>query len=178
MRSSAVRGFTLLELMTALAVLGVLLGIGIPAFRETMAINRTSAAVNQFITAISLARSEARKRGIPISICAANADQDDCEDTPQWRNGWLVFTDDDGTPGVVDDDDAILQVYPAIPEGFTLTATAPATLSYMRFQRTGGPDVGSSARTLKLARSGCAGEKARQVVIANTGRVSTGKIAC
>lgn len=177
MRLPAARGFTLLELMAAIAVLGILLGIGIPAFREMLAANRMTSVANAMVTAFTVARSEARKRGIPVTLCAANAGQDDCEDKAEWNDGWIVFTDDIGTPGVMDDEDEVLQVFPAPPEGFAVTATLPTTMSYVRFQRSGAPDP-PSARTLKLTRPHCSGSKARQISIASMGRVASAKIAC
>jgi type IV fimbrial biogenesis protein FimT len=178
MRSPAACGFTLLELLTAVAVLGILLGIGVPAFRETMASNRLTSMTNELVTALSVARSEARKRGIPVTVCAATADLDECEDTPEWNAGWIVFTDDIGTPGVLDDDDELLQVFTAPPEGFAVTATNPTTLSYVRFLRSGAPDTLAAARTLKLSRPHCSGTRAREISIAGTGRISSGKKEC
>src|SRR5690606_8981645 len=52
-------GFTLLELLTAIAVLGVLLAIGVPAFTETIRTNRLAAQANDVVQALSMARSEA-----------------------------------------------------------------------------------------------------------------------
>src|SRR5688572_11559184 len=49
MRLLAVRGFTLLELMAAIAVLGILLGIGVPAFREMLAANRLTSVANEMV---------------------------------------------------------------------------------------------------------------------------------
>jgi type IV fimbrial biogenesis protein FimT len=177
MRLLAVRGFTLLELMAAIAVLGILLGIGVPAFREMLAANRLTSVANEMVTAFTVARSEARNRGIPVTLCAANTDLDGCEDTPEWNDGWIVFTDDTGTPGVVDDDDEVLQAFPAPPDGFAVTAVTPVTLSYVRFLRSGRSDA-TAARTLKLTRPHCSDSKARQISIATTGRVAAVKAPC
>lgn len=177
MRPPANRGFTLLELMVAVAVLGILLGVGVPAFREMLAANRMTAVANEMVTAFTVARSEARNRGIPVTLCAANAELDECEDTPEWNDGWIVFTDDTGTPGVVDDDDEVLQAFPAPPAGFAVTAVAPATLSYVRFLRSGRPDPAADG-TLKLTRPDCSDSKARRISIAKTGRVASAKTPC
>lgn len=171
-------GFTLLELMTAVAVLGVLLGIGVPAFTETITTNRLTTVANEMVTALNVARGEANKRGIPVTVCASNAAQDACSGATSWNAGWIVFTDDTGTSGVKDTDDEVLQVFAAPVNGFSVSATNPTTLSYVRFLRSGAPDSGSTTRTLKLSRPSCTGSKARQISIANTGRISSGKIAC
>ena len=171
-------GFTLLELMAGVAVLGILFAIGIPSFRDMLAANRVTTVANSLVTALNLARGESRKRGIAVTVCAANAAQDDCVDSASWDLGWIVFTDDTGTPGVVDPDDELLQSFPAPASGFPVTATNPATLSYVRFLRSGAPDSGTSTRTLKLSRPSCTDDAARQISIANTGRISSEKIAC
>lgn len=178
MRSPAVRGFTLLELMAAIAVLGILLGIGVPAFREMLAANRMTSVANEMVTAFTVARSEARTRGIPVTVCAATAAMDGCEDTPQWNDGWIVFTDDFGTAGVVDDDDELLQAFPAPPTGYSVTAVQPNTLSFVRFMRSGAPDPPMTARRLKLTRPHCTGLKAREISLGNTGRVASAKVTC
>jgi len=174
-------GFTLLELMAGIAVLGILLGIGIPSFRDLLANSRLTSMSNEMVTAISIARSEARKRGIPVSICASNAARDGCVAGGSWNSGWLVFTDDVGTAGVINagvPGDELLQIFTAPETGFAVTATTPTTLSYVRFQRNGAPDTGAVTRQIKLTRPACTGTKARQISIANTGRVSSAKIAC
>lgn len=171
-------GFTLLELMAAIAILGILLGIGIPSFRDVLAVNRLAATSNELVTAIAVARGEARRRGIPVTICAANSNQTGCAAGGTWNSGWLVFTDDLGTAGVIDGGDELLQIFGAPAAGFSVTATNPTTLGYLRFQRNGGPDTTGSPRTLKLSRPACSGDNARQISITNVGHVSSRKIAC
>jgi len=172
------RGFTLLELMTTVAVLGVLLGLAIPAFTETMNSNRVSANTNALVTALSVARSEASKRGVAVTVCASNAAQTGCSGAASWNTGWIVFSDDIGTSGTLDAGDELLQAFPAPVAGFNVTAANPTTLTYIRFLRSGMPDSGGISRTLKLSRPSCTGTQAREVAIANTGRISSGKVAC
>jgi prepilin-type N-terminal cleavage/methylation domain-containing protein len=62
-------GVTLLELMFAVAVLALILGIGVPSFGDFVRNSRMSAAANDLITDLSVARSEAVKRRVPISLC-------------------------------------------------------------------------------------------------------------
>ena len=171
-------GFTLLELMTAITILAILLGVAVPAFTETMNTNRLAANTNEMVTALSVARSEASKRGIAVTVCAANAAQDACSGAASWNSGWIVFTDDIGTSGTLDAGDKVLQAFAAPVAGFPVTATTPATLTYIRFLRSGAPDSGPPSKTLKLSRPSCTGTNARQITVAITGRISSGKIAC
>jgi type IV fimbrial biogenesis protein FimT len=86
------RGLTLVELMVTLAVAITLLAIGIPAFQGIEANNRAAAQANSLVTALTLARSEAVARGVPVAVCAA-ASATTCAGTAAWEGGWLVFTD-------------------------------------------------------------------------------------
>ena len=53
------RGFTLIELMVALLVLGILLGIGVPSFRDAALSSRVTGYANDMVASVQLARSEA-----------------------------------------------------------------------------------------------------------------------
>lgn len=83
----ASRGFTLVELMVVLAVLGIVLGIAIPNFQRVVVSNRMAAQANDLITALSLARSEAVKRAAQVTVCASS-DRATC--TGGWAQGWIV----------------------------------------------------------------------------------------
>jgi type IV fimbrial biogenesis protein FimT len=82
------KGFTLIEMMTVLAVAAILLGIGIPSFRSLIENQRMTAVANDFFAAINLARSEAIKRGARVDMVPAGVGDD-------WAEGWVVFVDAD-----------------------------------------------------------------------------------
>ena len=56
------RGFTLIELMVTLVVFGILLTVGVPAFREFTMTNAMAARVNAFVSDLTYVRNEAIKR--------------------------------------------------------------------------------------------------------------------
>jgi type IV fimbrial biogenesis protein FimT len=62
-------GFSLIELMYTLVVAAIVLGIGIPAFAETIRSGRMTATVNTAVTAMHVARSEAVKRRARVTLC-------------------------------------------------------------------------------------------------------------
>lgn len=64
-------GFTLWELLVSILVAGVVLGIGVPNFLAFQRSNSMTAAANEFVTAILLARAEAVKRQVPVTVCAS-----------------------------------------------------------------------------------------------------------
>jgi type IV fimbrial biogenesis protein FimT len=62
-------GFTLLELMVTLAVLGILLGIAVPSFQSSLTNSRLTTAANDLVGALQAARSEAIKRNATHQFC-------------------------------------------------------------------------------------------------------------
>jgi type IV fimbrial biogenesis protein FimT len=108
-------GFTLLELMIAIALLAVLLSFGIPNFRDFVRNARMAAAANDLLADMNFARSEAIKRRVPITLCKSD-DAATCDDstTSEFR-GWIVFVDDaDAAADAAADGDATVDAGEAI----------------------------------------------------------------
>jgi len=80
------RGFTLTELLITVAVLGVLLAVGLPSFKQLIASNRIATQANEFMVALNLARSEAVRRAEPVAIRSSSANA-------EYGTGWKVFRD-------------------------------------------------------------------------------------
>jgi prepilin-type N-terminal cleavage/methylation domain-containing protein len=103
MRHRHQRGFTLWELMVALAVAGVVLGLGVPNFIEFQRNATMTAAANDLVTGALLARSEALKlQGAPpVVLCLSSTPLDEtptCDidavlDTTD--RGFIVWVDAD-----------------------------------------------------------------------------------
>lgn len=87
-------GFTLVELMVAVAVLGILMAIGLPAMRDMMLNSKRSAAANELLSAMLLARSEANKLGQDVTVCPLRTDLTQCG--TDWKQGVMVFNNPDG----------------------------------------------------------------------------------
>jgi type IV fimbrial biogenesis protein FimT len=91
------RGFTLMELMIVLTLAVLILAIGTPNFREFRQNGRLTAAANDFLAAVQLARTEAVKRQTSVSICAsANPAESDAECTAGEFGRWIIFEDRNG----------------------------------------------------------------------------------
>lgn len=63
--TSRMQGFTLMELMIAIAVLAILITIAAPSISDTIRNNQIAAQNNELIALINLARNEAVRRNIP-----------------------------------------------------------------------------------------------------------------
>lgn len=171
MRASYQRGVTLIELMTAAIVLAVLLGIGVPAFTNIIRANQIATQSNNLVAALTLARSEALKRGVRVSVCGAAAAANTCETTNNWSRGWILFEDDFGSAGVIDASDEILQVWPAPTNGVTFVPSAPA----VTFARTGRAEF---ARSFTVTKTGCSGDQQRSISVDLSGRVGLTRTSC
>ncbi|MFO7530533.1 MAG: GspH/FimT family pseudopilin [Marinobacter sp.] len=88
-------GFTLLELLVTIAILGIIATYAIPSFREMVLNNRLTAQTNEITSLVSYARSEASKlRDGVVTICAST-DSATCSGNAAWETGLIVFRDDD-----------------------------------------------------------------------------------
>ena len=109
-------GVTLIELLVTLSVVAIIVAIGVPALRDFFATNHMSAATNDLVTSLHLARSEAVKRETLTRMCpSASWDQPnpDCTDGGNLADGWIVIADPDG-------DAIVVQAHEPLPDSIRL----------------------------------------------------------
>ena len=75
-------GFTIIELMTTLVILGILVTIAIPSFNDLIVGTRIKGAASDIYGALTFARSEAIKRNANVTVSPLGG---------QWVNGWQVM---------------------------------------------------------------------------------------
>ena len=85
-------GFTLIELMITLFIVGILLTVGVPSMRTFLQNNQLIATTNELVSSIHIARSEALKLNKKVTICVS-ADGKSCVSSEKWAQGWIVFVD-------------------------------------------------------------------------------------
>ena len=88
-------GFTLLELIITMLIVGILLAVGVPSLKGFMKGNQLVASTNELLSALHVARSEAVKLNSRVSVCDST-DGSSCAGTGEWEKGWIVFVDSDG----------------------------------------------------------------------------------
>ena len=88
-------GFTLLELMITMAIVGLVFAIGIPSMNTFIQNDRLVTQINTLIGHLSYARSEAVKRSQQVGVCVSN-NTTSCTGGNNWENGWIIFVDIDG----------------------------------------------------------------------------------
>ena len=99
------QGFTLIELMVAIAVLAILISIGIPAFRDLTASNQMRTGVNDLVAALHYAKAEAVSRGERVVLCKGTNTA--CQNSGDWTQGWAIFEDADAD-GVLDSGELLM----------------------------------------------------------------------
>lgn len=103
-------GFTLIELMLTVVLLAVLVGLGGPSLADFIRNSRITSKANDLLGATHLARTEAIKRRVPVTVCAtsdASASSPTCLSTGDFSQ-WIVFVDADGD-GNIDSGELILR---------------------------------------------------------------------
>ncbi|MEQ1622410.1 MAG: GspH/FimT family pseudopilin [Methylococcales bacterium] len=114
-------GFTLIELMVTVAIAAVIMGVAIPSFTDLIARNRMTANANELITALNLARSEAVKRGMSVTVRKVdNKSSTKKSNGANWEDGWDVFTDVDDDGEFDAGNDQLIRTYSALKKGYTL----------------------------------------------------------
>ena len=143
------RGFTLIEMMTVVAVLAVVAAIAAPGMRSFAAGQKVKALAYDMTADLLLARSEALKRNAPVSITASGA---------SWSAGWTV------TAGAVNistrnaaNESITFSATPAVPTVITFDVngrvSAPATQVRMTVQSAAATGL-TSKRCIELDLSG------------------------
>ena len=77
-------GFTLVEMMIVIGVLGILMAIALPNFSQWIASERVRGAANDLYSGLMMARSEAMKRNVQVDVTRTSGSSTD------WSAGWSV----------------------------------------------------------------------------------------
>lgn len=101
----AVRGFTLIEMMVAVALTGLLLALAVPALNAFTSNARQTSTINDFVSSMHIARSTAVTTNFRTTVCASSNGAN-CE-AVSWDQGWIVFSDRDSDQAV-DNDETIV----------------------------------------------------------------------
>ncbi|HXR57375.1 MAG TPA: GspH/FimT family pseudopilin [Casimicrobiaceae bacterium] len=157
----AVAGFTLLELMLGLAIAGIVLALGVPAFGGWFAEQQVQDRADALVHALDLARSEAIRRGDRVDVCPAPAACD--AGALPWEGGWTVVADAarSGTPALARERSS--------PAGITIRGNRPVA-DYVSYTAAGHArrfDGALQMGTFTICRSG---QRARKVILASSGR--------
>ncbi len=126
------RGFTLLELMVTLGVLGILSTIAYPSMRDFMRRNRAVAQSNSIRSDMQFARGQAAATRSYLSVCPlAIAGTTTCSSAGKsYDQGWLVYTA--SKPNIAYDASVTgsLQRAASAPGGTSIRASSGGVLTF------------------------------------------------
>ena len=88
-------GFTLVELLTVITIIGVMAAIVMPSMANLIANQRAGGAATDMLFALATARSEATKRGVNVTLAQKSGG---------WKNGWQILDPADSSKKLLDHD--------------------------------------------------------------------------
>ena len=165
-------GFTLMELMIALTILGVLLTLAIPSVRDLNLGANTVSKSNCLLGKLNSARAEAVKNANNVRVSATGG---------IWNNGLTVATDRNMNGAIdVGDGDILLQQGCEASTGFDWTAvTQPggAAVTQLFYTPTGALSTPAAGVWFKLVRPDRASfpERCKRVLVVASGRAEANK---
>ena len=154
-------GFTLVELMVAVAVLTILITLGVPAFTEFVQNNRTTSQINEMISVLTLARSEALERGERVAVLSVGG---------VWADGFQIRRDGNSDGDFSDGADELLQDFLPLNSA-TLTVSADP-LIFLPSGRL------NEAYVLTVVAYNCKQQNNRTINISLTGIINVTRNAC
>ena len=154
-------GFTLIELMMTITILAVVLVVAVPNIRDMIVNNRLASQANNFIAALTVARSEAIKRRVTTRV--QSWDVANNADTANWGLGWQV---------VDMSNNEVIREFNALQGGSTLTGG----VTEIDYEASG--VLGVAAQTFQLGHPKCEGDQHRTISIGATGRASVARVNC
>lgn len=127
-------GYTLLELLTAIAIAGVLLVVGVPSYRYLVTNNRATSQANAFLSLITFARTEAIRSNRTVGLCKTTDGSTCSSASSGWETGVLVFAFNDANAnGVLDSGEAMTIVRAEVPFARSSTIVGNATATANRY---------------------------------------------
>ena len=93
MKVSGYQGFTLVELLVALVIAGLLISAGIPRLADVFNDFSASSSADELVSTLAYARGQAIYRQEPVSVCSGTTS---CSGSKTWTTGWIVFVDGNG----------------------------------------------------------------------------------
>lgn len=119
-------GFTIIELLVAVALIAIVSAIATPSWRALMVRSEIRSGTNDLIQALHLAKSEAIKQNRQVTVCPSSTGTG-CTATASYDVGWIIKT---GTTDWVTGDRILADYRPLLKITMTSNKNA-AAITYL-----------------------------------------------
>jgi type IV fimbrial biogenesis protein FimT len=165
-----IKGFSLIELIITLTVVGILVALAAPGMQRMFSDNRLTTQINDLLADISLSRSEAIKRNTSTGMCVTAANGTSCVTSGNWANGWLVYY----CSSPISPCPSASKVTVKAHEPLTGNSTLSTPSDEFAFGKSGLLSSGAGQITLTDTKTG----GKRIVCVGSTGRPALSKVNC
>lgn len=148
--------------MVTLLVLAILLGIAVPSFRDAALSSRLTGYANDLVASVQVARSEAIKRNLTVTLCASE-DGSTCADDVGWEVGWIILAPRPSAIATLD----VVDHHGPLTEEFIIEEAGG--LTELSFPPT---VVGTTPATFTVCREDPVGKQEREVTVTVSGATS------
>jgi type IV fimbrial biogenesis protein FimT len=146
-----INGFTMLELMVTLAIVGIIAAIAVPSMSNMMSNSKAERITGLFKQDLQFARSHAISRGEVVRISAIDG-------------GWNI---------IAETSNDTLRVRDILDD--TITVTSAEGLDSVAFTATGQIE---STDTITIRTSGCTGNEDKSFSLLRSGQIAETELAC
>ena len=146
-----INGFTMLELMVTLAIVGIIAAIAVPSMSNMMSNSKAERITGLFKQDLQFARSHAISRGEVVRISTIDG-------------GWNI---------IAEASDDTLRVRDILDD--TITFTSTEGLDSVAFTATGQIE---STDTITIRTSGCTGNEDKSFSLLRSGQIAETELAC